>query len=67
MIPHYFGGNIEEAKKYDPCYAVRACKKMPNGLIDFGTHDEYMQWLQPQELINALGESGHFGNVQWRW
>lgn len=39
---------------------------MPNGLIDFGTHDEYMKGLEPQALINAIGEAGH-KNVQFRW
>jgi len=39
---------------------------MPNGLIDFGTHDEYMEALEPQTLIDAIGEAGH-KNVNFRW
>lgn len=65
-ISRYFANNPEAAQNFDSSIQVRKAAKIPNGLIDFGTHDEYKQSLQPQALIDAIGEAGH-KNVQFRW
>jgi S-formylglutathione hydrolase len=65
-LSRYFANNIEAAENFDCSIAIRKASKMPNGLVDFGTHDEYMKVLQPQALIDALGESGH-KNIKFRW
>lgn len=65
-MTRYFADNLEGAKEYDCSIAIRKAAKIPNGLVDFGTHDEYMTSLQPQALIDALGEGGH-KNVKFRW
>lgn len=40
-MKEYFGDDIEEAKRYDCTEVIKTFKgRMPNGLIDFGTHDE---------------------------
>jgi len=38
----YFGDNSEEAKKYDCSENILAAQKMPKGLIDQGTHDDFL-------------------------
>jgi S-formylglutathione hydrolase len=65
-LKHYYNGDVAAASQFDAAVQIRACKRMPAGLVDIGTHDEFMSWIQPQELINALGESGH-SNVKVRW
>jgi len=35
----YFNKNLEIIKQFDCCEAIKKTKKMPNGLIDFGTSD----------------------------
>jgi S-formylglutathione hydrolase len=44
-IPRYFANNPEAAKLYDCSEVIRNAKVIPNGLIDIGTHDEFMKWL----------------------
>lgn len=63
---HYFANNLEAAKDFDCSIAIRKASKLPDGLVDFGTHDEFMKGLQPQALIDAIGEGGH-KNVKFRW
>ena len=65
-MTRYFADNLEVAKEYDCSIAIRKAAKIPNGLVDFGTHDEYMKSLQPQALSDALGQGGH-KNVKFRW
>ena len=65
-ISRYFADNIEAAQDYDCSIAIRKATKIPNGLIDFGTHDEYIKSLEPQVLIDAIGEGKH-KNVKFRW
>jgi S-formylglutathione hydrolase len=52
---HYFAGNPSAAKEYDCSEVIKNAKKLPVGLIDFGTHDEYLTSLRPHTLIEALG------------
>ena len=61
----YFA-NEQEAQAYDCKYAVLQAEKMPMGLIDLPTHDEYRKDLCFELLINALGTAGH-KNVKYRW
>jgi len=62
-------GSLEAAKDYD-CSEVIKSKgkgfKLPNGLVDFGTHDPYNASLMPKILIDAIGNNGH-KNVKLRW
>ena len=46
-IPRYFANKPEAAKLFDCSEVIRNAKAIPNGLIDIGTHDEYMKGLQP--------------------
>lgn len=45
---------------------MKKAAKLPVGLIDFGTHDEYRTDLKFELLIEALG-SGNHKNVKYRW
>ena len=62
----YFSNNPELAKKYDCVEVINSVKHLPVGLVDYGTHDEYTKIMEPQLLINALGNGGH-SNVTFRW
>jgi S-formylglutathione hydrolase len=62
----YFANNPDAGKDFDCSIVVRKAEKIPNGLVDFGTHDEFKAGLQPQALIDAIGEGGH-KNVKFRW
>lgn len=62
----YFTNNPTAAENFDSSIQVRKASNLPNGLIDFGTHDEYIKGLEPQTLIDAIGEAGH-KNVSLRW
>lgn len=46
-ISRYFANEPEAAKNFDCSEVIRKAKQMPDGLIDFGTHDEYKTGLQP--------------------
>lgn len=64
----YFG-SLDAAKEFD-CSELIQKKgkgiKLPDGLVDFGTHDPYNNNLMPHTLINALGNNQHT-NVKFRW
>ena len=64
-----FFGSLDAAKEFD-CSEVINSKgkgsKLPDGLIDVGTHDPYKKSLMSQALINALGFNQHT-NVKFRW
>lgn len=62
----YFAENIESASKYDCIKAIQSAAVMPAGLVDFGTSDEYLHDLEPQNLFNAIGQGNHT-NVKVRW
>ena len=63
----YFSNLPEQAKLFDCTEQIKSATKVPVGLVDFATHDEYQKDLMPELLIQALGETGHNKNIKVRW
>lgn len=61
----YFANKPDEAKLYDCSESILAAKEMPPGLVDQGTHDDFLSDLGCNELQAAIGKSGH--KIKYRW
>lgn len=64
-MKHYFKGNEDEAKKYDCSVSMLAAQKMPPGLIDLGTHDDFIKDLGPERIQEAIGKRKF--KIEFRW
>lgn len=63
-MKEYFGDNKEEAKKYDCSVSMMNAPRMPNGLIDCGTHDDFLNDLGNERVQEAIGKKGF--NIKFR-
>jgi S-formylglutathione hydrolase len=55
----YFADKPEEAKKYDCSENILIAEKMPFGLIDQGSHDDFLADMGIEKLKAAIGKGGH--------
>jgi S-formylglutathione hydrolase len=63
----YFANDTEKAKTFDCSEVIKSAAKVPVGLVDFATHDEFGKDLMPHLLEEALGTSGHHKKFNVRW
>lgn len=57
-MKEYFGDNKAEAEKYDCSISIMNATSMPPGLVDCGTHDDFLADLGSDNLIAAIGKRG---------
>ena len=57
-MKQYFGDNKEEISKFDCSVSMMAAEKMPRGLVDVGTHDDFLNDLGLEKLHEAIGKKG---------
>jgi len=55
----YFADKPEEAKKYDCSENILTAEKMPFGLIDQGSHDDFLADMGIEKLKAAIAKGGH--------
>jgi S-formylglutathione hydrolase len=73
VVPKYFGGNVEEAKKYSFTDVVQAKKAegvapadiLPPTLVSTGTADQFAERLNSQEIIKTAAECKL--NLEFKW
>jgi S-formylglutathione hydrolase len=64
-MKNYFSNQPDEKNKYDCSKSIMQAEKMPPGLVDQGTHDDFIKDMGSENLIEAIGKRGH--PIKFRW